>query len=243
MRTLIEQNPQKVIEEMKTWAKENSKHTRRAASESLRSRLPWAKYSAKLDNHHQEILEVLEILKTDPEPYVQKSVANNLNDISKNHPQAILQTAQNWKNQNKNNPTTHKILKQGLRTLLKQNNPQALQILQYNQNPKDLTLTNTPKIKPQYQKNEQLTIQTQIKNNTNNTQKLLTYIKIVWPNGKKTKIYQTNEKTLQPKTQTITNKTINLKNGTTITWTEGTYKIEIQINGTTQKTLKFKKTN
>ena len=53
-------------------------------------------------------MRILELLKADPSPYVQKSVANNLNDISKTHPELVLETARRWQGQN---PVTDWILK------------------------------------------------------------------------------------------------------------------------------------
>ncbi|MGG4268571.1 hypothetical protein [Peribacillus simplex] len=37
------------------------------------------------------VLEVLENLKNDPSLYVRKSVANNLNDIAKDHPKTVIE--------------------------------------------------------------------------------------------------------------------------------------------------------
>lgn len=40
------------------------------------------------------MLALLDLLKNDPELYVRRSVANNLNDIGKDHPQVLTDTAQ-----------------------------------------------------------------------------------------------------------------------------------------------------
>jgi hypothetical protein len=44
----------------------------------------------------QPVLELLELLKDDPELYVRRSVANNLNDIGKDNPDQLFSTAQRW---------------------------------------------------------------------------------------------------------------------------------------------------
>lgn len=77
------------------------------------------------------MLRILELLKADPSPYVQKSVANNLNDISKTHPELVLETARRWQGQN---PVTDWILKHGCRTLLKKGNPEALALFGVTEN-------------------------------------------------------------------------------------------------------------
>ena len=40
------------------------------------------------------MLALLELLKDDPELYVRRSVANNLNDIGKDHPELLTQITQ-----------------------------------------------------------------------------------------------------------------------------------------------------
>ena len=42
------------------------------------------------------VLDLLELLKDDPAEYVRRSVANNLNDIAKDHPELVIEVAQRW---------------------------------------------------------------------------------------------------------------------------------------------------
>jgi 3-methyladenine DNA glycosylase AlkC len=42
------------------------------------------------------VLALLERLKDDPALYVRRSVANNLNDIGKDHPALLADTARGW---------------------------------------------------------------------------------------------------------------------------------------------------
>lgn len=67
----------------------------------------------------------MERLKADPSLYVRKSVANNLNDISKTHPALVVEIAKDWYG---NNEYTDRIVKHGCRTLLKKGNKEALEI-------------------------------------------------------------------------------------------------------------------
>ena len=67
----------------------------------------------------------MEQLKADPSLYVRKSVANNLNDISKTHPDLVVQIAKNWYGKNK---YTDWIVKHGCRTLLKKGNRDVMGI-------------------------------------------------------------------------------------------------------------------
>ncbi len=111
------------INAMGQWAEDKDPHVRRLASEGSRPRLPW---SFKLDNvikDPQLTLPILEKLKSDEELYVRKSVANHLNDISKEHPKFILDIVKNWKG---SSPHTDWILKHASRSLLKKGHPELL---------------------------------------------------------------------------------------------------------------------
>lgn len=71
------------------------------------------------------IIPILEKLRNDPSEYVRKSVANNLNDISKDHPDIVLNLCEQWKGQSKE---TDRIIKHACRTMLKDGNVRALMI-------------------------------------------------------------------------------------------------------------------
>jgi hypothetical protein len=64
-------------------------------------------------------------LKNDESEYVRKSVANNLNDISKDNPEIAFETAKKWFGKS---PKTDWIIKHGLRGLLKKGNIDALKL-------------------------------------------------------------------------------------------------------------------
>ena len=109
------------------WATHTCAHVRRAASEGCRPRLPWGRVLNVFVNNPQPVLEILETLRSDPSAYVRKSVANNLNDIARDHPEQVLATAQRWLRES---PTTETAwtVRHALRTLIKQGNAQALQM-------------------------------------------------------------------------------------------------------------------
>lgn len=65
----------------------------------------------------------METLKDDSVEYVRKSVANNLNDISKDHPDVVLDICKRWYG---NSTNTNWIVKRACRTMLKEGNRRAL---------------------------------------------------------------------------------------------------------------------
>lgn len=128
VRPFILKNPEAMVTQMKIWANSSNEHIRRLASEGLRPRLPWGISLPIFKNNPMPVLSVLEILKNDESLYVRKSVSNNLNDISKDNPDIVLETASSWKGINAN---TDWILRHGCRTLIKKSHPKALELFGY----------------------------------------------------------------------------------------------------------------
>jgi 3-methyladenine DNA glycosylase AlkC len=131
IRQFILKYPDETIKQMKLWAKSKNEHIRRLASEGCRPRLPWAIALVKYKENPKEILEILELLKDDESLYVRKSVANSLNDISKDNPQILKDIAKKWIGANKNRDW---ILKHGCRTLLKNGDTQVLELFGFTKN-------------------------------------------------------------------------------------------------------------
>ena len=73
----------------------------------------------------------MENLKNDVSIHVRKSVANNLNDISKTHPILVAKIANDWYGKRKE---TDWIVKHGCRTLLKKGNKDVLALFGYEKN-------------------------------------------------------------------------------------------------------------
>lgn len=124
VRPFILKYEDKMIKQMLRWSTHESEMVRRLASEGCRPRLPWAMALPALKADPTPILPILENLKNDPSQWVRKSVANNLNDISKDNPELTLAIAHNWRGISKE---TDKIIKHACRTLLKQGHPEILQ--------------------------------------------------------------------------------------------------------------------
>jgi hypothetical protein len=79
------------------------------------------------------ILPILEALKNDPREEVRRSVANNLNDISKDHPDLVVSTLKDW--QKPDDTERSRLIKHALRTLLKAGHPDALELLGFSSQP------------------------------------------------------------------------------------------------------------
>jgi len=125
IRRFIVKYPALTMQQMKLWAKSDNEHIRRLATEGCRPRLPWAIALPSFKRNPSEVLEILELLKDDKSAYVRKSVANNINDISKENPNMVIELTKQWITKNKNRDT---LLKHGCRTLLKESNQEVLEL-------------------------------------------------------------------------------------------------------------------
>jgi 3-methyladenine DNA glycosylase AlkC len=128
VRPFILRDPERMMRQMSVWADHPNEHVRRLASEGCRPRLPWGQALAIFKQNPAPVLGILEKLKADPSLYVRKSVANNLNDIAKDHPAIVLETAARWKGAN---PDTDWIVRHGCRTLIRQATPEVLALFGY----------------------------------------------------------------------------------------------------------------
>ena len=129
VRPFIINHEERMMKQMYEWAKHDNVHVRRLASEGCRPALPWAIALTKFKKDPTPVLPILEELKADPELYVRKSVANNLNDISKTHPDLVAELAKKWYGKNE---LTNWVVKHGCRTLLKKGNTEVLSIFGFN---------------------------------------------------------------------------------------------------------------
>ena len=128
IRPYIEKYEAKTLKHLKKWAKDKNKHVRRLASEGPRPRLPWAPKIDKYIKDPTPILPILNQLKDDESKYVQKSVANCINDILKDNLDVGKSLIDSW-----NKPDAGKerkwIIKHALRNMTKKNDPWALKVV------------------------------------------------------------------------------------------------------------------
>lgn len=129
IRPFLDRHPERTLAVLHTWARDAHPQVRRLASEGSRPRLPWGMRLRKFVKDPRPVLALLEHLKEDPELFVRRSVANNLNDIAKDHPDLVVATLKRW--QKSRRAETRWLVKHALRTLLKQGHPEALALLGY----------------------------------------------------------------------------------------------------------------
>ena len=128
IRPFIEKYPDKTLAVLEEWSQDASVHVRRLSSEGLRPRLPWAKKIDLFIDNPKPVLEVLDNLKDDDSKFVQKSVANNLNDILKDNYEIGMKAIRKW---SKGATSSRKwIIKHALRNQIKNGNAEAVRIIE-----------------------------------------------------------------------------------------------------------------
>lgn len=128
VRPFFGHDPERMISQMMAWSKSSNEHVRRLASEGCRPRLPWGQSLPMFKADPTPVVSVLEQLKEDPSIYVRKSVANNLNDISKDNPSILLEIIKRWQGVNEN---TDWILRRASRTLIRKAQPEVMKLFGY----------------------------------------------------------------------------------------------------------------
>ena len=127
IRPFIDTYPDKTLAVMKAWSRDPNVHVRRLSSEGLRPRLPWAKKIDRFIDNPKPVLDVLSNLKDDDSKFVQKSVANNLNDILKDNYEIGMKTIRKWSKGATRNRKW--IIKHALRNEIKKGNTEAKRII------------------------------------------------------------------------------------------------------------------
>lgn len=126
IRTFLKSDLKRTLAVMETWATDKNEHVRRLASEGSRPRLPWSFRLDAIVQNPDLTAPILSRLINDPSLYVRKSVANHLNDISKDHPDWLIA----WlRAQDLSQPHARWIAKRALRTLVKRGHPEALALI------------------------------------------------------------------------------------------------------------------
>lgn len=230
IRPFIIQNEKSVMNQMLEWSKNEDKDIRRLSSEGCRSRLPWAMALPYFKKDASLILPILENLKADDSLYVRKSVANNLNDISKDHPELALQLAYKWKGKNEK---TDWLVKHAMRTLLKAGNAEAMKLFGYSDT-KDLKFSGFNILTPEVEFGNALEFRFKLKNNTQQESMVRFEYAIYFmkQNGSLSKkVFKISERNLQPTEELEVRKNHWLKAISTRKYYPGKHELRIIING------------
>lgn len=231
IRPFLLNDTDKTLRLMKRWSKHRDWRVRRLASEGTRPRLPWGKQIPQFIKDPSDILPILNMLYDDTNLIVRRSVANNLNDISKDHPELAANLASDWLS--KKSESAKWTAKHGLRTLVKQGNSTALQALgfsggeniiarNFNVTPKSLSI------------GEKLSINFNLYSEEKCSSKLVIdyVLERVLANGKLArKVFKIANAAIENDQTLSFTKHLDFTQRSTRTYYPGTHTIHIQVNG------------
>lgn len=230
IREFLVQDRESTLQAMIKWARDPNEHVRRLASEGSRPRLPWGRQLKDFIEQPEFTREILETLRDDPSLYVRKSVANHLNDITKDNPAYVLDLVSGW---DRSSSHTSWIVKQGLRTLVKKADPKALELMGVGQKAV-LDALEFSVIPRRISLGDQITMKLTISSAAKKAQDLLVdyLIHYVKANGKaQPKVFKWKQLRLDPGQTISLSKTQTIKDFSTRKHHAGHHVVEIQING------------
>jgi 3-methyladenine DNA glycosylase AlkC len=129
VRFFLRDHSELAFSKAKSWALDENHHVRRLSSEGTRPLLPWGIKLHQFVEDPVPLMSILTQLRDDPSDYVRKSVANNLNDVSKNHPDLVAGIAVEWL---RDAPSSRRrLVKHACRSLIKAGHPETLRAFGY----------------------------------------------------------------------------------------------------------------
>lgn len=230
VRPFLEHYPELTMSRVHEWADSDSHNVRRLASEGIRPRLPWAKVHKPFVADPSPILPVLDRLYDDETLFVRKSVANNLNDISRTHPELALATAARWANSG----ATHAawVVEQGLRGLIKSGHSEALELVGFS--PYTAVTASRPEFPNTVAIGEKATLSATLTNTGNVAANVLAEYRVHFlkKNGiRQPSVFRLGKYTLAPGETRVVTKTHPFRVISTRTYYPGTQAVSLVING------------
>lgn len=231
IRPFLQRHEAATLARLRQWALDDSVHVRRLVSEGTRPRLPWASRLPSFQKDPAPVLALLEMLKDDSELYVRRSVANNLNDIGKDHPDLLAKTAKQWLKSA--SPERRWIVQHALRSAVKRGEAGALKVLGFGKSA-EVDIGNTRITPKRVVMGEKVSIAFDVSNTSNNAQQVLVdfCIHYVKASGKTSaKVFKLKVLDLAPKETVRLSKTVSTAEMTTRKHHAGVHQVDVLLNG------------
>lgn len=230
IRPFLIKYPELCYATLMRWTQDPSAHVRRLVSEGSRPRLPWGLRLQALVLDPTPSWPLLQALQDDQSAYVRRSVANHLNDIAKDHPDA----AANWVTCQLENAPKERVslLRHASRSLIKQAHVPTLKAWKLQQG---LVGTATLRLGAStISVGQSLELVVELESNAVSNQTLiLDYaVHFVLANGKRSaKVFKGWKRELAPGERAVLRKTHSFKLITTRKYYSGTHAVDLLVNG------------
>ena len=239
VRPFVEHRPKETLSRLRSLTEDDNPHVRRWCSEGTRPRLPWGKKLRALVEDPSPIFPILEALRDDPDLYVRRSVANNLGDIAKDHPDLVLARCRAWQ---KNASAERRwLIAHALRVPIKNGDPEALAIIGYGP-PKRLRaeLTAAP---AKVRMGDVVTLSARIETTSSLEQNLLVDYLVHFRHkrgGSAPKVFKWTKTTLPARGTLELDKRHRMKTTTIRTLYAGEHRVDLQVNGERVASTRFR---
>ncbi len=230
IREFLRRDLTRTLAVMELWSRDENEHVRRLASEGSRPRLPWSFRLDALVADPSPTAPILENLRADPSLYVRKSVGNHLNDISKDHPDWLLERLRRW---DLANPHTRWIARRATRTLVKAGHQPTLALFNFAGRPA-VRLTGFRVEPARLSLGGTLAFSFQLASTARRDQLLAVDYRIHYvkaSGGTAPKVFKLAEPRLAPGSRVTLSRRQTIRNFTTRRHYAGRHRIEILVNG------------
>jgi 3-methyladenine DNA glycosylase AlkC len=242
IRPYIAKDPERTFATLRAWTKDANPHVRRLVSEGTRLRLPWGARVAWLDANPERVLELLGLLKDDPASVVRRSVANNLNDLGKVHPDLLIRTCAAWLDDA--SEERRALVEHALRSAVKRGSSDALRLLGFGE--KAAVVIEDARFEPRRVAiGGRVTISFAVRSRSRAPQSLLVDVAVhfVKATGRTSrKVFKLNRITLPPRGRAAFRTTVSMKVHTTRKPQPGVHDVDVIVNGTTYAIGSFRVT-
>lgn len=230
IRAFFERHPEKTLARFRKWAADPDPHVRRLVSEGSRPRLPWAGRLRAFQKDPRPVLELLELLKDDESEYVRRSVANNLNDIGKDHPEVLIEVASHWLKGASAERAA--LVRHALRFLIKQGHPGALKVLGYGEK---ASVTVSGKAAPaRVRIGDKIRVTVEVTSRSRRPQRLSVDLSVGYvkaDGSRRAKVFKVSVIELAPRQTVVLSKVLSFAQHTTRRHFEGRHPIDVIVNG------------
>lgn len=230
IRPFLVAHPELTYATLNQWLTDPSPHVRRLVSEGSRPRLPWGIRLQALVRDPSPSWPLLRALQDDSSAYVRRSVANHLNDIAKDHPDAVAAWLQAQLQQAPKSRIA--LLRHASRSLIKKGHAPTLtawKVLSGFAGVASLRLKRS-----QLAVGEALSVEVELQSQAEQSQTMVVdyAVHFVLASGKHSaKVFKGWTRKLAPGEQCLLRKSHSFKAITTRTYYPGAHRIELLING------------
>lgn len=240
VRAFFVHDEKRTVKFFESWVTDKNEHVRRLVSEGSRPLLPWGQKLHSFVKDPMVTWDLLEQLKNDESEYVRKSVANHLNDHSKNHPDLVVKKLLQWKKDHSDNKNVDWVIRHATRTLIKKGHQKAF--LLHGVESGLVEVVTSKVITKKVELGSALQVEVEFKNMGKKKLKIILdhEIHLLKSNGThNVKCFKGKSVELAPQEQKKMSFNIPLKPVTTRTYYSGKHYWNIKVNGKSEERLAF----